>query len=837
MLMQWKKNVMQSMREYSRNEKSADVDLDGIRDCARRIADATLWGWDGGSRPFFWRWPEEVREHIRVGFPLWIKPVTVNWNEPQPKPSTTHQKLMKAKISDVRQKGYLSPGVASSLIRFFGVPKGDNDIRMVYDGTKSGLNDALWAPWFPLPTATTHLKIVDQGSWMSDNDAGEFFLNWMMDSRVRKLCGVDLTHFVSDSEKSTKSKGSRKVEIWTRCAMGLRPSPYVCVKGMLLAKEIIVGDQWKEDNVFRWDHVLLNLPGMKEFSPGKPWVSKRRRDGSLAADIVSFVDDLRPVGPSEKECGEASQIVSKTLARLGLQDAARKRNSPSQNPGPWAGVVITTDGENVYISVSPKKWDKTKDYVEIIKGELSNGRISHKRLESMTGYLVYVAQAYPSMKPYLAGLYGTLNSWRPNRTSEGFKKRNNNKRQRTLPREREEMDFENDANWRVMNRENDAEEEDMRAEKNEKLENISLQVESGEPPDLVRFVTRAKDDLEALQLLVRDSLPPLRVARGGESVSLIYGFGDASGTGFGSAIQLTDGSIFFRSGMWSWTIKEEMSSNYRELRNLVKSVEEAARQGLLTGYQLLLFTDNTTAEAAFHKGGSTSRELHELVLRLRRTEMSLGAELIVVHVSGKRMIQSGVDGVSRGDMNAGMMAGQPVYSFIPLHLSALERSDRLLDWITSWTTADVKNLTASLWPAVHTNGGTYLWTPAPAAADAALEWLGELIHKRSGSVHVVVVPRLMTCRWRKTLGKICDVEFVIPCGTPVWPAAMYEPLVLGISLPLLSSCLEGRSWRFKGSERVHRLETSLPRMWESNFGAVGDSLCQLLRVARRAQGL
>ena len=31
------------------------------RDCITRAAYATWWKWDAGSRPFFWRFPEEFR--------------------------------------------------------------------------------------------------------------------------------------------------------------------------------------------------------------------------------------------------------------------------------------------------------------------------------------------------------------------------------------------------------------------------------------------------------------------------------------------------------------------------------------------------------------------------------------------------------------------------------------------------------------------------------------------------------------------------------------------------------------------------------------------------------
>ena len=46
------------------------------------------------------------------------------------------------KLGEVRAKGYVSSGHVESLISVFLVPKGD-DIRLVYNGSSSGLNDAV----------------------------------------------------------------------------------------------------------------------------------------------------------------------------------------------------------------------------------------------------------------------------------------------------------------------------------------------------------------------------------------------------------------------------------------------------------------------------------------------------------------------------------------------------------------------------------------------------------------------------------------------------------------------------------------------------------------------
>ena len=78
----------------------------------------------------------------------------------------------------------------------------------------------------------------------------------------------------------------------------------------------------------------------------------------------------------------------------------------------------------------------------------------------------------------------------------------------------------------------------------------------------------------------------------------LYGFGDASGFGFGSTL-MKDGKILYRLGQWSDEISNE-SSNFRELCNLIEAVEEHAKNGHLSNCELFLFTDNTTTESAFY---------------------------------------------------------------------------------------------------------------------------------------------------------------------------------------------------------------------------------------------
>ena len=55
------------------------------------------------------------------------------------------------KLEKVVNKGYMIPCKVKSLTSYFHVKKGDDEIRVVCDGTKSRSNGALWAPSFGLP--------------------------------------------------------------------------------------------------------------------------------------------------------------------------------------------------------------------------------------------------------------------------------------------------------------------------------------------------------------------------------------------------------------------------------------------------------------------------------------------------------------------------------------------------------------------------------------------------------------------------------------------------------------------------------------------------------------
>jgi hypothetical protein len=298
-------------------------------------------------------------------------------------------------------------------------------------------------------------------------------------------------------------------------------------------------------------------------------------------------------------------------------------------------------------------------------------------------------------------------------------------------------------------------------------------------PSVVVAVPRLADDIAAFEKLCYSKEPPLRRARCSKFASTYYGFGDASKSGFGATLQFGN-DIEYKYGQWSW--ESDQSSNWQELNNLVK-FEVCSKD--LEGCELFIFTDNMTAEAAFWKGSSRSRNLVELVLRLRKLEMEHGMIIHVVHISGRRMIQQGSDGLSRADHSEGVMQERPMVDYVPLHLDSMEREPRLKTSLDSVTLGlEPEYLGPEDWFDEGQGLGTFVWTPAPAAGEVVVEQLGRARLKRPESMHIVVIPRVMTGRWRHHLTRGTNVYFKLD-WEEVWPlsAQYYEPLLIFVCLP------------------------------------------------------
>jgi hypothetical protein len=234
-------------------------------------------------------------------------------------------------------------------------------------------------------------------------------------------------------------------------------------------------------------------------------------------------------------------------------------------------------------------------------------------------------------------------------------------------------------------------------------------------------------------------------------------------------------------------------------------------------------------ESCATRGSSTSRKLLELVIRLQSLSTRLGVRIHIFHVAGTRMIAQGTDGVSRGYLGQGVMAGESMKVHIPIFLSAADRSPRdLVPWIRGWSDPDAILLDPMGWfQAGHdicgwktekdgfarpilAEGRTYIWTPPPFAAEVALAELRKARIKRQSSSHVFVCPRLCTTLWQRQLFRCADLVFEVPVGSAIWSSDMHEPLLIGLLFPFLRF----KPWQLRGTPKMYAVGRELRGLYK-----------------------
>ncbi len=299
------------------------------------------------------------------------------------------------------------------------------------------------------------------------------------------------------------------------------------------------------------------------------------------------------------------------------------------------GVVVLT---------SQEKWDCMKAICEHWRNLLEQGEtnLDFKQLRSDRGFMVYMTQAYPGMKSYLKGFRLSLETWR------GWK----------LPKQQEQGETKSTETTMLDN---------FLDLKLDLLSHLLIGGDSNHDAPSSGFTQAApqfKQDLKALLHLAEGDLSRMQCVRSTSTLTAYYSFGVVSLGGFGSRVARPDG-IYGRFCIWGKDAKDQSSNNCK-LRNLVKTVEEEAKEGYLKGGDLWLFTDNAIAEGCFFRGGSSSKLLHKLVLHLRKTELEYDFTLYGVHKAGNRMITQGTDGLSRGIFLEGVVRGKDMLAFVDL---------------------------------------------------------------------------------------------------------------------------------------------------------------------------
>ena len=97
----------------------------------------------------------------------------------------------------------------------------------------------------------------------------------------------------------------------------------------------------------------------------------------------------------------------------------------------------------------------------------------------------------------------------------------------------------------------------------------------------------------------------------------------------------------------------ERGSNLREGTNMSNQLLDNIKAGKHDGCEVWCFTNNLVWSYVWTKGLSTTKHLFYLVLELRIAAQEHEVYIKTCHLSGNRMVATGMDGWSHGNHDAG----------------------------------------------------------------------------------------------------------------------------------------------------------------------------------------
>jgi hypothetical protein len=241
----WKRRLCKEIVQWLSTEEAQDdhpANLEAARDCMRRCANADWWEWSDGSRLLFWRWPIRWRTEARDG----AKGFRLGTPRPRrhfpPIPVKEPWIITKdlEKLEKLLRRRYVVPGKFVLAVPRFPVPKGADDIRVVWDLAKNGLNKEMFTPSFFLPTMATYLRRLQTGSYCGDFDIGEQFHNYQLHRAEQVYCGVDVPSELRDKLRGEGIPVEGPMR-WDRLVFGWQSSPYLALRMLARAIELAKG--------------------------------------------------------------------------------------------------------------------------------------------------------------------------------------------------------------------------------------------------------------------------------------------------------------------------------------------------------------------------------------------------------------------------------------------------------------------------------------------------------------------------------------------------------------------------------------------------------------------
>jgi hypothetical protein len=278
----------------------------------------------------------------------------------------------------------------------------------------------------------------------------------------------------------------------------------------------------------------------------------------------------------------------------------------------------------------------------------------------------------------------------------------------------------------------------------------------------------------------------------------------------------------------------------RKVENLTNRLKWLVSKDSLRNHEVFLTTNNSAFKGAYYKGHSHSRELSDIVFRVHKAERDGSFVLHIIHISGKRMKALGMDGLSRGDLTEGMMAGCDSLLVVPFNKGADKRSGgQVLAWVHSWWEIKIGSDFGGFCFKAITKDNMFelrdlqegrLWMMPPAKMEIMMELLCKDTLAHPQWPHVFVVPQLMMHFWRKDLMKRADLYFTVPVEVPFWASSQFEPLIVAVILPLSHVDRHTGPWVVMGTTEGEETEQTLRHGFKGGDHNDPDKLHELKGV-------
>ena len=257
---------------------------------------------------------------------------------------------------------------------------------------------------------------------------------------------------------------------------------------------------------------------------------------------------------------------------------------------------------------------------------------------------------------------------------------------------------------------------------------------------------------------------------------LFVQFGDASGIRAGGAVLQPDGVVSAWTAPLPPRVVVGFGSNIKELRRVLIQMERhaaahAAGGSSVYGCCVIDFTDSQYTSDVLEKGTADTNEGNAIIRAIRRISISLRVTLYVFHVAGTRLVENGVDGLSRTIVEGKLDISDWAEALAPAAPSSAIRG------VVDAVFGQGRTVATQPMKPGQLAGGRWVIFPRPWSASSWSEAAKIAFTMDPTTDIVVVIPRRGQSLWRRPFRQIfVEIGSVTAGQWAGWPSGMHESL-------------------------------------------------------------